>query len=175
MAFVLWFFLSLMPPSAQAQNAGFTYWQSTGGGCVPTSATLEDQDYWTVTGAGRVKYQGDGSTPLIFSCPVTSINPDVIGGDGTVLRLFYQDPDGLGEAFQVIARLKSFDKTNGAYDGDVCEVTSDQQGAWQSSRSICSGIDMNTHLYWVETVIKRSAVSDATVEFNGVSIEGAIF
>jgi hypothetical protein len=174
-AFVIALVLFLTPTAAVAQNVGFTYWQSSGGGCIPTDATVESQQYWTVTGAGRVKYKGNGTQPLTFSCPVSSINPDVLGGDGTVLRLFYQDPDGAGNDFQVAARLKSFNKSNGAYEGNVCEVISDQRGSWQSSSSSCSGIDINNHLYWVETIVKRPAASDSVVEFNGVSLEGAIF
>lgn len=165
----------LMSSTAFAQNVGFVYWQSNGGGCVPTDTTIQNQQYWTVTGTGRVKYKGNGTQPLVFSCPVSSINPNVSGGDGTVLRLFYQDPDGAGDAFKVKASLKSFAKSNGAYQSQVCQVTSTQQGSWQSSMGTCGAIDMNANLYWVEVVITRTQPSNFVVEFNGVSLEGAIF
>ena len=167
--------LLVMPTTILAQRVGFVYWQSNGGGCVPTDKTIQDQQYWTVTGAGRVKYKGNGKQPLVFSCPVSSINPNVTAGDGTVLRLFYQDPDGAGAAFKVEATLKSFAKSNGAYESQVCKVTSDKQGSWRDSTSVCGGIDMNAKLYWVEVVISRTQRSELVVEFNGVSLEGAIF
>ena len=157
-----------------AQEVGFVYWQANGGGCVPTDATVQNQQYFTVTGAGRVKYKGNGTEPLVFSCPVTSINPNVIAGDGTILRLFYQDPDGPGGDFRVEARLLSFAKSNGALR-EVCKVTSDKQGQWQESKSgRCSNINMNANLYWVEVVISRTNPSNSVVEFNGVSLEGSI-
>ncbi|MEC4881042.1 MAG: hypothetical protein SAL70_06780 [Scytonema sp. PMC 1070.18] len=165
----------LMTSAALAQNVGFVFWQSNGGGCVPTDTTIQNQQYWTVTGAGRVKYKGNGTQPLVFSCPVSSINPNVSGGDGTVLRLFYQDPDGAGNAFKVEASLKSFAKSNGAYQSQVCKVTSNKQGSWQDSIDICDAIDMNANLYWVEVVVTRTQPSNLVVEFNGVSLEGAIF
>jgi len=169
------FSLLLLASTAFAQNAVSVYWQSVGGGCVPTDLTIGNQQYWTVTGAGRVKYKGSGTQPLTFSCPVTSFNPKVAGGDGTVLRLFYQDPDGFGRAFQVKARLMSFTKSNGAL-ATVCGVTSSKAGAWQDSTSgSCGHIDMNTKLYWVEVVIKRMKPSKQVVEFNGVSLVGLVF
>jgi hypothetical protein len=158
-----------------AQSVGFVYWQSNGGGCVPTDATVEREQYFTVTGTGRVKYKGDGTEPLVFSCPVSSINPNVSGGDGTILRLFYQDPDGPGEDFKVEATLRSFAKDNVAYTQEVCKVTSDQMGQWEDGIDICGEIDMNANLYWVEVVIKRTKPSNSVVEFNGVSLEGSIF
>ena len=92
-----------------------------------------------MTGGGRVKYRGIGTQPLVFSCPVSSINPNVSAGDGTVLRLFYQDPDGLGNEFSVVARLLSFAKSNGALK-EACRVTSDSPGQWQSSWDVCGPI-----------------------------------
>jgi hypothetical protein len=163
-----------MPTTSQAQSVGFTYWQSNGGGCVPTDKTIREDQYWTVTGGGRVKYRGIGTQPLVFSCPVSSINPNVSAGDGTVLRLFYQDPDGLGNAFSVVARLLSFAKSNGALR-EFCRVTSDRPGQWQSSLDVCGPIDLNADLYWVEVVIRRTASSSLVVEFNGVSLEGLVF
>lgn len=169
-ALALW----LEPSTALAQNVGFVYWQSNGGACVPTDATIKDQQYFTVTAAGRVKYKGNGTKPLVFSCPVSSFNPNVIAGDRTILRLFYQDPDGRGGGFKVQARLMSFAKSNGALK-EVCKVTSDKQGQWQESRTACSKIDMNANLYWVEVAVSRTKPSNLVVEFNGVSLEGSIF
>ena len=167
--------LLLEASTVLAQKVGFVYWQSNGGGCVPTDATIKDQQYFTVTAAGRVKYKGNGTKPLVFSCPVTSINPNVTAGDGTILRLFYQDPDGPGSDFKVEARLMSFAKSNGALT-EVCKVTSDKKGQWQESSSrVGSNIDMNANLYWVEVVISRTKPSNLVVEFNGVSLQGAIF
>jgi hypothetical protein len=160
--------LSLMASTALAidveglywqSNGRSVYWQANGGGCVPTDATIKNQQYWTVTGAGRVKYKGNDIQPLVFSCPVSSINPDVLGGDGTILRLFYQDPDGTGGDFKVEARLKSFNKLNGAYMSEVCIATSGTSGSWRESR----------------VVISRTRPSNLVVEFNGVSLEGAVF
>ena len=168
------FFLSLLASTTSAQSVGFVYWQSNGGGCIPTDKTIQNQHYWTVTGAGRVKYKGSGTQPLVFSCPVSSINPNVTGGEGTVLRLFYQDPDGPGNAFKVEAKLKSFAKSNGSYQSQVCKATSDKQGSWQESSGLCGAIDMNANLYWVEVVIMRTQPSNLVVEFNGVSLEGTI-
>lgn len=167
--------LLLMPSTAFGQRVGFVYWQSNGGGCVPTDKTIQNQQYWTVTGAGRVKYKGNGTQPLIFSCPVSSINPNVSSRDKTILRLFYQDPDGAGNAFKVKASLKSFAKSNGAYESQVCKVISDKQGPWQNSSGVCGDIDMNTNLYWVEVAITRTQPSNLVVEFNGVSLESAIY
>lgn len=152
----------------------WVYWQATGGGFVPTDETIKNQDYWTVTKAGRVKYKGDGTKPLVFSCPVTSFNPNVNSGDGTILRLFYQDPDGRGEDFKVQARLMSFSKSNGALN-EVCKVVSDKQGQWQESSKTCNNLDMDANLYWVEVIISRTEPSNLVVELNGVSLEGAIF
>jgi hypothetical protein len=166
--------LLLETSTVLAQNVGFVYWQANGGGCVPTDATVKNQQYFTVTAAGRVKYKGNGTKPLVFSCPVTSFNPNVIGGDGTILRLFYQDPDGPGDDFKVKARLMSFAKSNGALK-EVCKVTSDKKGQWQESSNVCRNIDMNANLYWVEVVISRTKPSNLVVEFNGVSLEGSIF
>ncbi|WP_315790295.1 hypothetical protein [Fischerella sp. JS2] len=111
----------------------------------------------------------------MFSCPVSSINPNVYGGDGTILRLFYQDPDGANNAFKVEASLKSFAKSNGAYNTQVCKVTSNKRGSWQVSSDVCDSIDMDANIYWVEVVIKRAQPSNSVVEFNGVSLESAIF
>ena len=169
--FIAVFAISLQ---VSAQNVGFVYWQSNGGACTPTDATVSEQQYFTVTSAGRVKYKGNGTKPLVFSCAVSSINPNVIGGEGTILRLFYQDPDGTGDDFKVEARLMSFAKTNGALR-EVCKATSDKQGQWQESSNVCNDIDMSRNLYWVHVVIKRSKPSNSVVEFNGVSLEGAIF
>ena len=142
-----------MPTNSQAQSVGFTYWQSNGGGCVPTDKTIREDRSWTVTGGGRVKYRGIvPPTTTVFSCPVSSINPNVSAGDGTVLRLFYQDPDGLGNAFSVVARLLSFAKSNGALR-EVCRVTSDRLGQWQSSLDVCGPINFSAGLYWVEVVM----------------------
>jgi hypothetical protein len=166
---------SLGASTALAQNVGFVYWQANGGGCVPTDATIQNQQYFSVTAAGRVKYKGDGTKPLVFSCSVTSFNPNVTAGDGTILRLFYQDPDGPEGDFKVEARLMSFAKSNGALT-EVSKVTSDKTGQWQESKSrVGSNIDMNANLYWVEVVIRRTKASKLVVEFNGVSLEGVIF
>jgi hypothetical protein len=144
------------------------YWQANGGGCVPTDATVQNQQYVTETAAGRVKYKGNGTKPLVFSCPV---NPNVNPGTGALLVLYYQDPDGPGGDFKVEARLMSFAKSNGALK-QVCKVTSHKQGQWQQSQKECGNIDMNANLYWVEVVISRTNPSNLTVEFNGVSIAG---
>ena len=162
------------PPLLPPKN-GFVYWQSNGGGCVPTDATIERNQYITVTGTGRVKYKGNGTNPLVFSCPLTSINPNVSAGNSTVLRLFYQDPDGPGEDFKVEATLRSFAKFNGLFTQEVCKVTSNKKGQWQEGTDTCRNIDMNNNLYWVQVVIKRNQVSSLAVEFNGVSLEGSIF
>ncbi len=162
-------------PTVLSQNVGFVYWQSNGGGCVPTDATVERNQYFTVTGTGRVKYKGNGIKPLVFSCPVNSINPNVLSGDGTVLRLFYQDPDGAGENFKVEATLRAFAKSNGAFTKEVCKVTSNKKGPWQEGSDVCGEMDLNTNLYWVEVVVKRKKTSDLVVEFNGVALEGSIF
>ncbi|BAZ37691.1 hypothetical protein NIES4101_36140 [Calothrix sp. NIES-4101] len=167
--------LLLMPSTVLAQKVGTVYWQSNGGGCVPTDQTIQNQQYWTVTGAGRVKYKGNGTQPLAFSCPVSSINSNVSGGDGTVLRLFYQDPDGLEDAFKVEATLRSFAKSNGTYNGEVCKVSSSKKGEWQDDTSNVCLIDMNANIYWVEVVIKRNQPSNSVVEFNGVSLESRVF
>jgi hypothetical protein len=167
--------LFLLASTVFAQNVGSVYWQSNGGGCVPTDETIKNQQYWTVTGGGRVKYRGNGTQPLVFSCPVSSINPNVDPGSGTVLRLFYQDPDGGGGAFKVEASLKAFAKSNGTHQGQVCKVTSNEQGAWQDNVGACGVIDMDANLYWVEVVITRTKPSNLVVEFNGVSLEGRIF
>lgn len=157
-----------------AQNVGFVYWQANGGGCVPTDATIRNNQYFTVTAAGRVKYKGNGTKPLVFSCPVTCFNANV-NGDGIVLRLFYQDPDGSGDGFKVEARLMSFAKSDGTLT-EVSKVTSNKAGQWNDSSSSVDGvIDMNANLYWVEVVIKRTNPSNLVVEFNGVSLEGVIF
>lgn len=168
------FALALGASTALSQNVGGVYWQSNGGGCVPTDATIAGNQYVTVTGTGRVKYKGDGTDPLVFSCPLNSINPNVSPREGTVLRLFYQDPDGTGEDFKVEATLRSFAKSNGAYTQEVCKVTSDKKGQWQEGTDICNNIDMNANLYWVEVVIKRKKASNSVVEFNGVSLEGIV-
>lgn len=168
------FALALGASTALSQNVGGVYWQSNGGGCVPTDATIAGNQYVTVTGTGRVKYKGDETDPLVFSCPLNSINPNVSPREGTVLRLFYQDPDGTGEDFKVEATLRSFAKSNGAYTQEVCKVTSDKKGQWQEGTDICNNIDMNANLYWVEVVIKRKKASNSVVEFNGVSLEGIV-
>lgn len=165
-------FLSLTVTSVSA--ADYVYWQSNGGGCVPTDLTIRNQQYWTVTGGGRVKYRGTGTAPLVFSCPVSSFNPGVYDGYGTVLKLFYQDPDGAGNAFVVSARLLSFNKTTGGLK-QVCKVTSDKSGPWRESRVPCVGIDQDKNLYWVEVVVDRAVFSNLVVEFNGVSLEGIVF
>lgn len=163
--------LSLIPSTVMAQTTSMVYWQTNGGGCVPTDKTIQDQQYWTVTGAGRIKYKGNGTQPLVFSCPVTSLNPYVAGGDNTALMVYYQDPDGPGTAFQVEATLKSFRKSDGAHRSQVCKVTSDQFGTWQNSLNrYCGFLDMNQNFYWVEVVLKRTQPSNSVVEFNGVSL-----
>ncbi|MBV6624461.1 MAG: hypothetical protein KI793_16235 [Rivularia sp. (in: Bacteria)] len=166
--------LLLMPSTVLAQRVGSVYWQSNGGGCVPTDKTIRSQQYWTVTGAGRVKYRGNGTQPLVFSCPVSNINSNVSGGGATILRLFYQDPDGSEDAFQVEATLKSFAKSNGAYNSEVCKVTSNKTGQWQDSISDFCRIDMGKNIYWVEVKLKRTRPSNSVVEFNGVSLESRI-
>ncbi|WP_420208201.1 hypothetical protein [Candidatus Electronema sp. JC] len=167
------FTLFLLASTALAQAVGSVYWQSNGGGCVPTDETIRNQDYWTVTGGGRVKYKGNGTKPLVFTCPINSFNYNVSGGDATVLRLFYQDSDGAGNDFKVQARLLSFNKENGALGKEVCKVTSAQSGQWAYSIDKCGSIKMNDNLYWVEVVITRTKPS-VTGEFNGVSLEGWI-
>jgi len=157
-----------------AADVGPVLWQSNGGGCTPTDQTVANNQYWTVTGGGRVKYKGNGTQALTFSCPVSNLNSDAWAGDGKVLRLYYQDPDGYGSDYSVVARLKSFAKYNGAYETEVCMVTSGQSGAWQSTSSACRNIDYKNKIYWVEVVIRRKS-TDKIVEFNGVSLEGAIF
>lgn len=168
------FALALNASTVLSQNVGSVYWQSNGGGCVPTDATVERKQYFTVTGTGRVKYKGNGTDPLVFSCPVSSINPNVSGGDGTILRLFYQDPDGVGNDFKVEATLRSFAKSNGALK-EVCKVTSDKTGQWKDGEDPCRNIDMNANLYWIEVVVRRTKPSKSVVEFNGVSLEGRVF
>lgn len=169
------FALALNASTALSQNVGSVYWQSNGGGCVPTDATVERKQYFTVTGTGRVKYKGNGTDPLVFSCPVSSINPNVLALPTTILRLFYQDPDGEGEDFRVEATLRAFTKSNGAFTKEVCKVTSDKTGQWQEGIDVCSKIDMNANLYWVEVVVRRTKPSNSVVEFNGVSIEARVF
>jgi hypothetical protein len=166
--------LAFHASTASSQNVGFVYWQTNGGGCVPTDATVEKSQYLTATGTGRVKYKGNGTDSLVFSCPVSSINPNVIAGDGPVLRLFYQDPDGAGEDFKVEATLRSFAKSDGAFTSEVCKVTSEKKGQWQDGIDVCSNIDMNTSIYWIEVVVTRKKASNLVVEFNGVSLEGRI-
>ncbi len=167
-------FLFAATLTASAQTVGWVYWQSNGGGCVPTDKTVKDQQYWTITGSGRVKYKGNGIQPLEFSCPVSNINSGIAGGDATVIKLFYQDPDGPGDAFKVEATLRSFSKKDGAYKAEVCKATSDKQGQWQLTVKACGAIDLSANIYWVEVVIKRTRSSKLVVEFNGVSIERVI-
>lgn len=156
-----------------ALDVGSVYWEANGGGCVPTDATVESQQYFTVTAAGRVKYKGDGTTPLVFSCSVASFNQDVSPLDATVLRLYYQDPDGSGNDFKVEARLMSFARSNGALS-EVCKVTSDKTGQWEDTFSRCNNINMGKNLYWVEVVISRTKPSNLVVEFNGVELAAAL-
>ncbi len=170
-----WFFctslaLLLIPSTVLAQNVGNVYWQSNGGGCIPTDKTIQNQQYFTVNGAGRVKYKGNGTEPLAFSCPVSNINSNVSGGNATILRLFYQDPDGPADGFKVEATVRSFAKSNGAYNSQVCKVTSNKRGQWSVSDYLCQ-IDLSTNIYWVEVVINRNQPSNLVVEFNGVSLE----
>ena len=139
---------------------------------MPISETIKNQQYWTVTGGGRVKYKGDSVQPLSFSCPVNSFNANVINGDSAILRLFYQDSDGAESNFKVEARLLSFAKSNGELK-TVCTASSDKKGQWKDSFGRCDTINMDANIYWVEVVIKRTAPTFSG-EFNGVSIEGAI-
>nr|WP_281721504.1 hypothetical protein [Nitrosomonas nitrosa] len=151
-------------------DVGGVYWQANGGGCVPTDATIQNQQYFTVTAAGRVKYKGKGTKPLVFSCPVTGFNPNASPGNGVDLKLYYQDPDGQGDVFKVEARLMAFDRSNGVL-AEVAKVTSDKTGAWQVSHgALRSNMDINTNFYWVEVVIKRTKPSNLVVEFNGVEL-----
>jgi hypothetical protein len=161
---------------ASAQSVGFTYWSANGGSCTPTDATLRDAQYITVTGGGRVKYRSatSGVSPLGFVCPVTSINPNVLGGDATHMRLYYQDPDGPGTAYQVRAFMRSLSKLNGAYNPAVCQLTSDTTGPWRAADTRCEGIDLANNIYWVHVIISRAAPHAATVEFNGVELAGEI-
>ena len=91
------------------------------------------------------------------------------------MRLFSQDPDGPGNQFSVVARLKSFAKSNGAYRGEICKAQSSEFGPWEVSEGICERLNFDRFIYWVEVVVSRKSPSRQTVEFNAVSLETAIF
>lgn len=169
-----------LPPEEESARAnavmvGYVAWQSNGGGCVPTDATAQQDAYWTVTGAGRVKYKGNSTEPLVFSCPVTTINDQASGGEGTVLALYSQDPDGPGDTFEVSARLKSFARNNGSYNSSVCEVHSQTAGQWRRNASGPCKIDFGQAIYWVEVRVERQQPSAKVVEFNAVALENVVF
>jgi hypothetical protein len=156
-----------------APSMAATLWQMNGGGCTPTSSTLKNLAYWTVTGGGRVKYFGSSVQPLTFICPVNNV---MFNSDHIHLRLHYQDPDGPGSAYRVQATLKSRAKVNGKFDADVCRIASRTAGAWSGSAVHCGfsanqPFDVAANLYWVEVVISRTAATSLTVEFNGVELE----
>jgi len=150
-------------------DTGAVYWQTNAAGCVPSDDTMMRKKHFTVTPTGRVMYT-KSAAPLVFSCPVHSINPDVADGNATVIRLFYKDPDGAGEDFKIEATLRSFAKSNGELK-EECKVTSDKVGSWQEGTAVCSEIDMNANIYWVEVVVRHTKTDSSVVEFNGVSLE----
>jgi hypothetical protein len=154
-------------------DTGTVYWQTNAGGCVPSDDTMKRAKRFTVTATGRVMY-AKSTAPLVFSCPVHSINPNVAVGNTTVIRLFYKDPDGAGEDFKVEATLRSYAKSNGELK-EVCKVASDKAGSWQEAIGVCSKIDMNANIYWVEVVVKHVRTDSSVVEFNGVSLESRTF
>jgi len=154
-------------------DTGSVYWQTNAGGCIPSDDTMKRKKHFTVTVTGRVMY-AKSKAPLVFTCPVRSINPNVAGGNTTVIRLFYKDPDGAGEDFKVEATLRSFAKSNGELK-NVCKVSSNKAGTWQEGIGVCSKIDMNANIYWVEVTVKHTRTDNSVVEFNGVSLESRTF
>lgn len=154
-------------------NTESVYWQTNAAGCIPSDDTMMRKKHFTVTITGRVTYT-KSTEPLVFSCPVHSINPHVAAGNTTVIRLFYKDPDGAGEDFKVEATLRSFAKSNGELK-EVCKVVSDKAGSWQEGTSVCSKIDMSANIYWVEVIVKHAKTDTSSVEFNGVSLESRVF
>ena len=161
--------------SLSDDELGRPYWQTTGGGCVPDDEAIQGNWYQAVTSAGRVKYRGDHTNMLRFTCAVTSLNgvpPNV--PRKIVLVIYYQDPDGRGDDFQVIGRLMSFSKSDGALS-EKCKVVSHRSGQWRRSISGICDVDRPSHLFndelhWVEVTINRRQSSMQTVEFNGVEL-----
>lgn len=163
---------SLITTSAIADDkvqADKVYWQTNASGCVPSTDTVNRKKSYSVSGIGRVKYTSNGTKPLVFSCPVNNINDDDSDGK-TVMRLFYQDSDGKGDDVKVEAILKSVAKSNGEVN-QACKATSDKKGAWSESTGVCSKIDMDANIYWVEVSITHLKADNAVVEFSGVSLE----
>ena len=103
--------LMLMLSAAHAQAS----WSSNGGGCVPEDPSIQSNLYSTVTGGMRVKFQSGQSGTIKLVCPVTT--PDL--QDVNMLEMYYQDPDGYGNAYHVTAALRSVRLSDGAYS-TVC-------------------------------------------------------
>ncbi len=162
---------SLITTSALADKvqADKVYWQTNASGCAPSADTVNRKKSYSVSGIGRVKYTSNGTKPLVFSCPVNNINDDDSDGK-TVMRLFYQDSDGKGDNVKIEAVLKSIAKSNGEVK-QTCKATSDKKGAWNESTGVCSNIDMDANIYWVEVSITHLKADNAVVEFSGVSLE----
>ncbi|NMG06316.1 hypothetical protein [Brasilonema sp. UFV-L1] len=164
----------LNPSIAHADHiVGSVEWQTVGGGCIPDDEAVQGNWYQAVTAAGRVKYRGNHTNTLRFTCPVTNVNAST-PLDFTELVIYYQDPDGPGDDFQVIGRLMSFSKSDGTLS-ETCRVESDQFGSWSSTVSSttsqnCGTLDFVKNLYWVEATISRREASSLTVEFNGAEL-----
>lgn len=150
-------------------KVGATVWQTVGGGCIPDDEAIQGNWYQAVTAAGRVKYKGDHTNTLRFTCPISSVNPTSAGGDKFFLIIYYQDPDGPGEDFQVIGRLMRFAKSNGHLKV-ICTVISGKSGQWQSSDAFFDTLDLSNNVYWLEVLIRRKKSSSKTVEFNAAEL-----
>lgn len=163
MALVLMLMLP-MPGDAQ------TFWSSNGGGCVPEDPAIRGNLYWTVTGGMRVKFQPGRNGTIKLVCPV--VTPDL--GYANTLELYYQDPDGYGTAYRVMATLRSVRLSDGAYS-TVCTADSHSPDGGSPtrmwSRQACGvrGLDSDQFQYWVEVQIS-AANTVRTVEFNVVRL-----
>lgn len=160
---------------AHAQAVGSTFWQTGAAACVPTDVTLRGAQYATPEDGGYVRYgeSSNSTAPLTFVCPVSALNTGVQGGLLELL-LYHQDPDGTGTGHQVRATLKSFSKATGAYDADVCQVTSHSSSPWGRAGDYCGQFDFDDHYYWVEVVLTRPAGGPVSSRFMGVSLVGVI-
>jgi hypothetical protein len=153
--------LMLMLSAAHAQ----TSWSSNGGGCVPEDPSIQNNLYSTVTGGMRVKFQPGQSGTIKLVCPVTT--PDLQGVN--ILEMYYQDPDGYGNAYHVTAALHSVRHSDGVYStvctADSHAVGGSPTGAWSRKTCPMSGLDGDRFQYWVEVQISATDTV-RTVEFN---------
>ncbi len=178
--------LAVLVVTAAPASANTHRWASNASSCVPGDPAIQN-DLYLVTG-GSVKFASGASGRITLYCPVSSFlqtMPFLLNGQllyyknvPNVLRLTYQDSDGIGTGVDISVQLLRLSKLDGSFSSvpgaffDSSQIYSISTTPTSSTVTFTPAFDFDNFYYYVRVDLVRDARStSSTVTFYGVALE----